>query len=307
MADFYGTKLDPRKVDLTRSEPRMLAEIAERMRGGCLVLALVGTGQEIHSGEEGGMRQWAEAVRGRGWHVSGPPALRELFTREAGGSFNEERRLDLDVTLRAHAAGHLHQWVASVMQGEATEAAPLAGALRSAGFPIYVTRDLGAAKAYARSRFAGERLRRYGLLASSKADRFLLKWGIDCGFQATKQLKIGPWFNAEPDHPLSCCQLATTATEFQSQGLELNLPIVCWGDDLRRESPRWKLRPGGRPSPLIRDPFQLRVNAYRVLLTRGREGLVLFVPDERVLDETFSFLVEAGALDARGERTHAVA
>jgi hypothetical protein len=304
IADFYAVRLQGRGLDLHRSEPQLLVEVAERVPDWSLVLGLVGDGQEIHVGEEAGLAQWADALRGRGWQVHGPPALAPLF---ADLDWCSHPRLTLDTTLRAHAAADLHAWVGAVLTGAALPAASLAMALRRAGFPIYLTRDLERARRYARARFLGEPLRRYGQLASSRADRFLAAFGIDCGFQATKVLKIGPWFNDEPGSERSCCQLRTTVTEFQAQGLELDLPIVCWGDDFRREQGEWRLRPGMRPQKLVRDPFTLRQNAYRVLLTRGREGLLLFVPPAAVLDETAEFLAAAGAVDARDERTAAVA
>jgi len=180
------------------------------------------------------------------------------------------------------------------------EAHALAMRLRAEGFPIYVTRDLERAREYARQRFAGEVDRRYGLLASSKAKN-LIRYGIDAGFQATKRLKIARWFNDPPQSASSCCQFREVITEFQAQGLELDLPIVCWGDDFYWESGAWMLRPGGRPHRLTRDPFRIRTNAYRVLLTRGREGLVLFIPSvpSREMDATFEALRAAGALHAR--------
>ena len=128
--------------------------------------------------------------------------------------------LNLDVGLRYHAGSDLHRWVESLLdKGDLETANTFAKRLREAAFPIYVTRDLNAAKSYARARFAGESLRRYGLLASSKSERHLISYGLETGFQATKRLKIGDWFNAEPTHAQSCCQLNAVATEFQCQGL----------------------------------------------------------------------------------------
>jgi DUF2075 family protein len=291
--DFYKTRLDPNLVNLRRSEPQLLVEAAERIPDWSLVLALVGDGQEIHVGEEAGIAQWADAVAGRGWFVHGPSSLTPIF---AGHTYQAHPRLTLDTTLRAHAAADIHAWVANVLEGNFVEAAPLATRLREATFPIYVTRDLERARQYARDRFRGEPQRRYGLIASSRADRHLLRHGIDCGFQATKQIKIGPWYNEPPDSALSCCGLDIPITEFQAQGLELDLPIVCWGDDFSHDGARWNLRPGMRKGAFVHDPYRLRSNAYRVLLTRGREGLVIFVPPDAHMDATCEALVLSGAM-----------
>jgi len=139
------------------------------------------------------------------------------------------------------------------------------------------------------------------LLASSKA-RNLEPHGLDSGFQATKRIRIGDWFNADPDQPRSCCQFSDVVTEFQCQGLELDLAVVCWGDDFwwDREESRW-VRKQGRRQRLVRDALRLRTNAYRVLLTRGREGTVIFVPPGPAarMDATFEALLRAGAVEAR--------
>jgi DUF2075 family protein len=211
--------------------------------------------------------------------------------------------LNLDVSLRAQAAGDLHRWVSALLDHSSPEdALPIAQRLRRNGFPIYVTRDLEGARAYVRDRFAGERERRYGLLASSKAKN-LGAYGLATDFQATRRLKIGPWFNDGPESPLSCCRLDSVVTEFQSQGLELDLPITCWADDLYWDQAGWAMSGARRAQRLVRDPMRLRVNAYRVLLTRGREGLVLFVPPEPSvrMNATFDALVRAGATVVEGQ------
>lgn len=143
-------------------------------------MRLVGDGQEIHIGEEGGMAQWAAAVaRSRaGWTIHGPAALATTF---AGLTFESDDALNLDVSLRAQAAADLHHWVRLVLDaGDLTAAGDIAARLHRDGFPIYVTRDLNGARSYVRDRFAGEPLRRTGLIASSKAMN-LQPHGIDPG------------------------------------------------------------------------------------------------------------------------------
>ena len=112
----------------------------------------------------------------------------------------------------------------------------------------------------------------YGLLASSKA-RNLRPLGIDNEFQATSRLKIGPWFSDPPSSPFSCRQLAAPVTEFQCQGLKSTCQ-VCWGDDLGWDT-GWASR---RITRAAHDSHQLRLNSHRVLMTRGRDGLIVYVP-----------------------------
>ncbi len=298
--DFYSKKLPGFDADRVVSEPELLVRIADSMPEGAVVIALVGQGQEIHTGEEGGMTQWADAVRESPgeWSVLGPPELTHLFDE---CDFEADPLLDLDVGLRYHAAADLHRWVEHVLDdGNFAAASVLAERLRHAAFPIYVTRDLRAAKAYVLSRFQGEPMRRYGLLASSKSERHLAAFGLETGFQSTKRIRIGDWFNAPPEDARSGCQFNDVITEFQCQGLELDMAITCWSSDLWWNSERWESQ-AARRNPLIRDAHQLRLNAYRVLLTRGREGIVIFVPPEPApkMDAVASALLAAGAVQAR--------
>lgn len=281
------------KRGIAASEPDLLVQVGERMdRWGALV-GLVGEGQEIYSGEEGGMEQWARAAQApnaqESWRVYCPPKLRDVF---AGLDVETHDELDLTVSLRTKRARELHHWVAVLLSGSLSLAARQAQHIPNAGYPMYVTRNLDDAKMYVRQRYVDEPTKRYGLICSSHAKN-LPQHGVDNGFQAMKVLKIGAWFNAPVDSAQSCCALTVPTTEFQCQGLELDVPIVCWGSDLRWEQGRWSLNPKRRRYPLD-DPQQLLTNTYRVLLTRGREGLVVWVPPGRTLDETENALLAAG-------------
>ena len=108
IGDFYTKKLPHLDNSRHASEPHLLIDIADRLDGWAVVLALVGEGQEIHTGEEAGLSQWVEAIRssGKSWTVHGPTALASLFAGAA--TFHAEPQLNLDTTLRAHAASDLH-------------------------------------------------------------------------------------------------------------------------------------------------------------------------------------------------------
>jgi hypothetical protein len=312
--DFYRK----RNLVVRRSEPEMLVSVADRISGGCVILGLIGAGQEIHTGEECGIDGWLTAIEGsvrRGdWQIHAPPALID------GGACadvprEEEGRLNLDTTVRSHAAEELHTWVNGMLDSPDKPEAELAAigtSLLEKAFPILLTRDLEWAKEYARARFAGERFRRFGLLASSKAKN-LDAFGVDTRYD--KFFPTAKWFNAEPEDPASCCQLIKPAQEFHCQGLELDLPIVCWGDDFWWEEgadgrgKEWRMRKP-RANPLVRDPYAFRKNTYRVLLTRGREGLVVFVPPgSPAMDATAARLERCGAqtIEVRRENARRVA
>jgi len=283
------------KRAIDASEPDLLVRASEQVDEWSVLVGLVGEGQEIYAGEEAGMQQWATAIRPpnakASWEVHCPPKLRTDFP----GAVSSEH-LDLTVSLRSRRAAALHEWVDLVLNSNLAGAARLAVGIHHEGFPLYITRDLDEAKEYARERYRGEDDKRYGLVASSHADRFLEAHGVPAGFRtAVAKGRFGRWYNAPLGEPGSCCNFERAATEFGCQGLELDLPIVCWGDDMTQPagSSEWSLRPKRRRDA-IDDPQNLLRNTYRVLLTRGRDGIVIFLPLLAELDGTELALLAAG-------------
>jgi hypothetical protein len=279
-----------------KSEPEHFVEFSERIPEWCVVLGLIGSGQEIHKGEEGGLGQWRKAVEGCAepgrWTVHAPEALRELFQGEITARF--DARLSLTVPVRYHTADMVDAYVSALVDtGDAGLAKGISQQLDAEGHRWIVTRDLEFAKDYARSRYSDAPEARFGLLASSK-DKDLIRFGVDNSFQTTKRLRVGPWYNAAASDRQSCCQLEEVATEFSSQGLELDLAILAWGTDFIRDGQRWSCDNSRGTRGKVKDAFQLRTNVYRVLLTRGRDGTVVFVPPDPRLDQTYQFLVESG-------------
>ncbi|MHB8996165.1 MAG: DUF2075 domain-containing protein [Armatimonadota bacterium] len=273
------------------SEPQDFVGIGERQPSWALIVGLIGEGQEIHLGEEAGLVQWDEAVAtgSQPWHVHCPQKVAHFFG--AAAQVHEADVLDLTTTLRSHLAEDVHRWVAQLLGGDLAGAALTGAKMHVEGFCAYVTRDLEAAKSYVRERYAGELDKRYGLIASSKGKN-LGPHGIITDWSFTKNLREGPWYNDPPDARDSCCQLREVATEFACQGLELDFPIVGWGSDLTWAGSAWISPP--QPRSKARDPHQLRVNSYRVLLTRGRDGMIVFVPPETSMNGTYEALMEAG-------------
>jgi hypothetical protein len=269
------------------------------------------------------MAQWDAAIAyaaqqyGVRWVAHAPLRLRQHFVTPA--RLETTALLDLDVSLRSHTAEDVQNWVAMLLNQTAARTVDIAGTAVSIahlealvgyadqmfrqGYTLYLTRDIERAKAYVKTRYRDEPDKRYGLLASSKATN-LMKYGVLNEFHINRTLREGPWFNDAPDSERSCCQLALPATEFQSPGLELDMPIVCWGDDVRYERSGWQVRTGARST--AKDPRRLRINAYRVLLSRGRDGMVIFVPADAALDATAALLLSAGcrSLDSAEPFTH---
>lgn len=171
----------------------------------------------------------------------------------------------------------------------------LAARLETAGYHLRTTRDLDAAKNYSGVRYAEAPEARYGLAASSR-DTILAEWGSPNDYRSTKVMRLGPWYGEGEESHRSCRHLNECVTELGAQGLELDGMPLAWGNDLI-----WEEGAGAEGAPgawsnarakrharsaHVRDPFQLRVNAYRVLLTRGRDGAVIFVPPLAELDAT---------------------
>ncbi len=283
-----------------RSEPELFVSFAERIPEWCVVVGLIGTGQEINSGEEGGLVQWRRALEGCGeparWTVHAPAALETVF-EGSGLRTAWAPELNLDTGIRQHLAPRLHEFVEALLEREdPARAAAIVVDLHAEGHRMHLTRDLEEARAYARERYADAPHARFGLLASAR-DKDLPRFGIENDFQTTKRLRVGPWYNAPPEHRDSCCRLELVATEFAAQGLELDVAIVAWGSDLLREDGRWSITRGRRPKKPFRDPERLRCNVYRVLLTRGRDGTVIFVPPDPLFDETARYLRDGGLRD----------
>lgn len=303
MRDFH-------KSDSARSEPEEFIGFANRIPDWCVVVGLVGRGQEIHVGEEGGVGQWRTAVehssRASEWTIHVPPTVETVF---GGSTAPVEVRpaLNLDTELRFHQARELHQFVDRLLSSATPpELRPLVDTLNADGYHLRLTRDLDVAKRYLRDRYSDDPLARFGLIASSK-DRDLERFGVANDFQSTKRVRFGPWYGDDEDAPgdHSCRLLEDCVTEFGAQGLELDGVLLAWGTDLSWTDAGWSNAHarGYRSKVPIRDPYQLRVNAYRVLLTRGRDGTVIFVPKLHELDATHQRLADVGVRSLDDQRT----
>ena len=288
------------KKGIAASEPDMLVEVAERIPTWSVLVGLVGSGQEIFSGEEGGIAQWVEAIRRSpdpsAWEIFCPPLLASAFSDLTVVDLDD---LELTASLRSRRADKIHEWVRCVLTSDVEGAHALSRDIQHESFPLYVTRDLGATRTYLAERYPSqERDARFGLLVSSHAKCLAALDDADfrlaTDFMARKYFKIAKWFNAARHSMDSCCELRVAITEFDCQGLELDLPVVCWGEDAVWADTAWKYSPKRRQYKL-QNPTQLLQNAYRVLLTRGRDGLIIWVPPQLPqLDATYDVLLRAG-------------
>ncbi len=280
------------KYGITSAAPGAVLRICERSPDWCILLALIGEGQTIHVGEEGGIEEWSQGLTETiaDWQVHCASEPAKFFDAIPLDRLHKNDLFNLTTSLRSHLAKHVQSWVAQVLNGEIESAANTMPRLIQEGFDAYLTRDIELAKAYCRDRYSVQVDKRYGFVASSRA-RNLTEYGIKNDYVSTQKLNVGAWYIDPPDSPLSCCAFEGAATEFSCQGLELDFPIVGWGNDLLWQNQAWITTTRQKN---VRNPLQLRLNSYRVLLTRGRDGFVVFVPPESKMDSTFEVLRSSG-------------
>ena len=270
----------------TQTEPELLIGAMERHADWAVVVCLVGGGQEINTGEAG-ISAWLDGVRTLfpGWDVFISPhltdseyaasgALERLSGSRAGAArATFEPALHLATSMRSFRAEHLSRFVKALLDGEAELGRELFAEFRD-HYPIVLTRSMRAARRWIRRQRRGTE--RAGLVASSSAQR-LKPHAIDI------RVNIDPvhWFLSPPRDTRSSLYLEDAATEFQVQGLELDWTIVTWDADLRWRGSDWSFHSfRGAKWTDVKKPErrQYLKNAYRVLLTRARQGMVIFVP-----------------------------
>ncbi len=289
------------------SEPEFLLDYMNRHRGWAVVVCLVGGGQEIHTGEAG-IGAWMDACieRFSDWSLSLSNNLLDaeygagMPLRKAEANLKVQYFDDLHLTtsIRSFRAEKVSAFVKALLDCEAKTAENLLSSFKSQ-YPIVITRDLDAAKRWVRSRARGTE--RFGLLASSKAMR-LKPHAIDIRVEADPV----NYFLGQSDDVRSSYYLEDCATEFQVQGLELDWALVTWDADLRHMQGGWRFYDfRGKKWQTIHSPENQRnlKNAYRVLLTRARQGMVIFVPpgnledptrDPEMYESTFNYLSDLG-------------
>jgi Uncharacterized conserved protein (DUF2075) len=290
-----------------QSEPEFLISCMDRHKDWAVIICLVGGGQEINTGEAG-IDAWLAAVNSSfpDWqmYISSRLTDSEYAAGKVLEAVRQRRNVYLDdclhlaVSMRSFRAENVSAFVKALLDCEKQQARD-AFAKLTARYPIAVTRDLHLAKQWIRARARGTE--RFGLVASSKAQR-LKPHAIDI------RVDVNPvhWFLNEKEDTRSSYYLEDAATEFQVQGLELDWACVTWDGDLRFAGSGWSYHDfRGDRWQNIKNPDKRNYlrNAYRVLLTRARQGMVVFVPpgeptdptrSAAFYDSTFNYLTELG-------------
>ena len=278
------------RPNFNQSEPEFLMSCLDRHRDWAVVVCLVGGGQEINTGEAG-IAEWITALNRSfdGWHVHISPQLTDL-EYGAGAAVSEvenrlnvhfDEHLHLGVSMRSFRAEHVSTLVKQVLDIEVFAAKKTLQQLQDR-YPIVITRSLAQAKVWMKGRARGTE--RYGIVVSSQAQR-LKPHAID----VRSPMDPIHWFLDGKEDVRSSYYLEDAATEFHVQGLELDWACVVWDADFRFSKDGWQHYSfvGSRWNHIRKSDRQTYLkNAYRVLLTRARQGMVIVVPDGEATDST---------------------
>ena len=277
------------QANFDMSEPEFLISVMDRHPDWCTVVCLIGGGQEINTGEAG-MAEWISTLQSRfpDWevHLSPRIALPEYGSRIGVEGFlasprvRSNEHLHLAVSMRSFRAEALSGLVSDILENE-PRARDAYKEIQTT-YPIYLTRDLSLAKAWLRSKARGTE--RFGLVASSGAQRLRPE-----GVHVKAEIDPAYWFLNENTDVRSSFYLEDVANEFVVQGLELDWVGVCWDGDFYHDGAKWVCQAfKGTKWLFVNDEFKRLYlkNAYRVILTRARQGMVIFVPKGDVSDRT---------------------
>ena len=287
------------------SEPEIFIKFADSVPDWCVVVGLIGTGQEIHIGEEAGLGQWRSAIDKSNstdqWDVYAPNDGTVSSHFKDFPRVSAKDVLELTTTIRFHLATRLYEFVEHVLNGDYSSAKEISFELEEHGYNLRLTHILDRAKEYLSSRYDKNPDARFGMIASAK-DKDLKNHGIPKGFKSPGEVsagKYGKWYAEARGVPESCCSLEAVTTEFGAQGLELDACLLAWGTDFIIENGQWSNRfsAGYRESNRIKDAKALRMNSYRVLLTRGRDCCTIFIPQEEKMRATYGYLRACGFIE----------
>lgn len=294
-----------------KSEPDFLIEVLNRHKDWCVIVCLVGGGQEINTGEAG-LEEWFNALRDnynyKNWHiyyseliVKDKNYLKDNELREwLQKKFTDTKNLHLSVSLRSFRTEKLSDFIHALLELERENAKKLYDDIKE-NYPILITRNLAKAKKWLKDKAIGTE--RFGIVASSGARR-LRPYGIDV------KNKIEPkfWFLNHSQDIRSSYYMEDTATEFDIQGLELDWICVAWGANFYLNQNKWHYQnlKGTKWQNINKeDDKNYLKNSYRVLLTRARQGMVIFIPEgddlettnKKYYQETYEYLKELGIND----------
>lgn len=270
-----------RGIVLKQSEPYYLISVMDRHQDWACIVCLIGGGQEIYKGEAG-LSEWFETIgRFPDWevHVSNNIIgqeylnLRSIEELSLSSNYRFTEKLHLSTSIRSFRSEKLSEFVGALLNIQDDRAKELYKELEGK-YPIFITRDLSMAKKFLKMNSRGNE--RYGIVGSSDARRLKA-----VGLNVKSKIDVEHWFLNGKDDVRSSYYLEDIATEFDIQGLELDWVCVAWGGDFSYKKGQWEFKTFKGTKWQHVNQEHLRVykkNSYRVLLTRARQGMVIYLP-----------------------------
>ena len=306
------------KFDYEISEPEMFLRLMERHDDWAVIIALVGNGQEINTGERG-LIDWGNSLNERAkdkknrWKIFISPEMLNKSTDftfsklvEADNEKNldliENKHLNLPVSVRAIQNEKAIDFINSVLD----EKHDKIKSSDTKNLPIYLTRSLEKMRIHLKNKVIGTQ--RCGLISSSDAVNRLRPYGLGVSLYANNSTEFINYYLDDVENYKASNSLETTVNEYTCQGLELDYTGVCWGFDFTwsNKENSWtyrKARGNGWQNVHKDDVKQFLKNRYRVLLTRFRHGMVIWVPEgddkdktrpNKMIDDTYDLLRNFG-------------
>jgi len=293
--------------DFNMSEPEFLIEVMNRHSDWCTIVCLIGGGQEINTGEAG-LEEWVNSLRNHfpDWNIHYPDSILDsdnyLKSEESKQWLIEngvnEGDLHLAISVRSFRSEKLSSFIHELLNVNLDKSKQIFSEIKDS-YPIVLTRELEEAKNWLRKQAKGSE--RIGLISSSGARR-LRALGID----VKNEISAPNWFLNSSQDIRSSYFLEEVATEFDIQGLEIDWACVAWGGNFYMNNKSWEYQSfkGTKWQNINKDlDKEYLKNTYRVLLTRARQGMVLYIPEgsefdqtrhKKFYDETFEYLKEIG-------------
>ena len=276
-------------VGFKYSEPEFLISCLDRHKDWAVIICLVGGGQEINTGE-GGITEWLEAIKNSfpKWETRISPNLsnkeyaaeESIYQLQQNNKVLFDRKLHLAVSMRSFRAEYLSKFVKELLDINYNAKETLKELKDK--YPIVLTRDIDKAKEWIKKQARGSE--RYGIVVSSQAYR-LKPLAID----VRTDINYINWFLGDKDDVRSSFFLEDAATEFHIQGLELDWVCLVWDANLRFSEEGWgtfSFKKNKWENIHKDENRKYLINAYRVLLTRARQGIIIVVPEGDKDDKT---------------------
>ncbi|TBH74800.1 DUF2075 domain-containing protein [Aquirufa nivalisilvae] len=277
-------------TDFHMSEPEFLIDVMNRHDNYCTIICLIGGGQEINTGEAG-LSEWILALKNHypNWIIYysnmitndkdylGNESLKDWLNKTG----NSEKELHLSVSVRSFRSEKISSFVHKLIEGNANNAKSILTEINNQ-FPILLTRDFSVAKRWLRKNAKGTE--RIGIIGSSGGRR-LRPLGIDVKNEITAE----DWFLNDARDVRSSQYLELVATEFDIQGLEIDYVCLAWDINFYFKNGEWNYQSfeGTKWKGIVNEINKSYIrNSYRVLMTRARQGLIIFIPNGDQLDQT---------------------